>query len=87
MAEVNTRRRVELLDALYRLGPEDGRLTVAATNIGREAGGPEFDVDKYRMIDDGWIELVEFEREGILAAELYMVTPKGKEILRAWSYL
>jgi hypothetical protein len=82
-----SRRRVRLLAALYQLGPEDGRLTVAAVIAGRDAGGPELNFDKYGLIGVGLIEEVPPARAGMVDDELYMVTPKGEKILRKWGRL
>jgi hypothetical protein len=80
-------RRVELLWELYKRR-KDGRLQLAAMALEREAGGPEYDWDKTALIEDGAIEQANVPVYGQLGPpELYMVTPKGEQILREWGYL
>jgi hypothetical protein len=80
-------RRVELLWELYKRR-KDGRLQLAAMALDREAGGPEYDLDKTGLIEDGAIEQADVPVYGRVGTpELYRVTPKAEQMLREWGYL
>ncbi len=73
------KRRLELLFMLLVL--EEESLHTAASALGWEAGGPEFELDKSQLLSEGAIEPVGV-RPGMVDEELYEVTPAGMQMLR-----
>jgi hypothetical protein len=73
------KRRLELLFMLLVL--EEESLHTAASFLDREAGGPEFELDKSQLLSEGAIEPVDV-RPGMVDEELYVVTPAGRQMLR-----
>jgi hypothetical protein len=73
------KRRLELLFMLLVL--EEESLHTAASALNREAGGPEFELDKSQLLSEGAIEPVGV-RPGTVDEELYVVTPAGRQMLR-----
>jgi hypothetical protein len=59
---------------------------MAALALEREAGGPEFELDKSMLLQGGAIELADVP-PGMEDAELYVVTDTGMQMLRAAGYI
>jgi len=84
--DVPTRRRIEVLWELYQR-PQDGSLQTVAMILGRDVDGPDFRLDKDKLIEDGAILLVDMPAFGDRGTpELHKVTPEGEKMLREWGY-
>ena len=75
-----------ILDLLFMLHlRDDGSLPMAALALEREAGGPEYELDKSMLLQGGAIELADI-RPGMVGDELYVVTAAGRHMLRDAGY-
>ena len=84
--DVPTRRRIEILWELYQR-PQDGSLQTVAMILGRDVAGPDFRLDKDKLIEDGAILLVPMPAFGDRGTpDLYKVTPEGEQMLRESGY-